>query len=92
MNKSDLVAQIANRSGLSVANARKALDAMLETVSESLADGERVQLVGFGTFKITERNSREGRNPKTGEVIQIPASKTPSFSAGAELKKAVNGR
>ncbi len=92
MNKSDLVAQIANRSGLSAANARKALDAMLETVSESLADGERVQLVGFGTFKITERNSREGRNPKTGEVIQIPASKTPSFSAGAELKKAVNGR
>ena len=84
MNKSELIEQIAKRSGLSLAGSRRALDAVLASVS--------VQLVGFGTFKITERNSREGRNPKTGEVIQIPASKTPSFTAGAELKKAVNGR
>ena len=84
--------QIAKRSGLSLAGSRRALDAVLASVSEALSEGDRVQLVGFGTFKITERNSREGRNPKTGEVIQIPASKTPSFTAGAELKKAVNGR
>ncbi|MBU3827303.1 MAG: HU family DNA-binding protein [Candidatus Anaerobiospirillum merdipullorum] len=92
MNKSDLVAKIAARSGLPVASARRALEAMLESIGEALAEGDRVQLVGFGSFKVTERNAREGRNPKTGDVIQIPASKTPSFSAGAELKKVVNGR
>ncbi len=92
MNKSDLVAQIAKRSDLPVASSRRALEAMLECIGEALADGDRVQLVGFGSFKVTERNAREGRNPKTGAVIQIPASKTPSFSAGAELKKIVNGR
>ena len=92
MNKSELIEQIAKRSGLSLEGSRRALDAVLASVSEALSEGDRVQLVGFGTFKITERNSREGRNPKTGEVIQIPASKTPSFTAGAELKKAVNGR
>ncbi len=92
MNKSELVVQMARRSGLPTASARRALEAMLESIGEALADGDRVQLVGFGSFKVTERNSREGRNPKTGEVIQIPASRTPSFSAGAELKKVVNGR
>ena len=92
MNKSDLVAKIAARSGLPVASARRALEAMLESIGEALAEGDRVQLVGFGSFRVTERNAREGRNPKTGDVIQIPASKTPSFSAGAELKKVVNGR
>lgn len=92
MNKSELVSKMASRSNLSAACARRALDAMLESIQEALAEGDRVQLVGFGTFKVTEHNSREGRNPKTGEVIQIPASKTPSFSAGAELKNAVNGR
>ena len=92
MNKSELISKMASRSNLSATTARRALDALLESISEALSSGERVQLVGFGTFKVTERNPREGRNPKTGEVIQIPASKTPSFSAGAELKKAVNGR
>lgn len=92
MNKSALVEQIAIRSELSVAQSRKALDAILETITEALSDGDRVQLVGFGTFKVTDRKSREGRNPKTGEPIQIPASKTPSFTAGAELKKSVNNR
>ncbi len=91
MNKSELISKIAARSDMSAAKARTALDALLASIGEALADGDRVQLVGFGTFKITERSAREGRNPKTGEVIKIPASKTPSFSAGAELKKAVNG-
>ena len=90
MNKSELIEQIAKRSGLTIQGSRSALDALLETVSEALAAGDRVQLVGFGTFKVTERAEREGRNPQTGAVITIPATKTPSFSAGAELKKSVN--
>ena len=90
MNKSELIEQIAKRSGLTLVSSRNALDALLSTVSEALASGDRVQLVGFGTFKVTERKEREGRNPQTGEVINIPATKTPSFSAGAELKKSVN--
>ena len=90
MNKSELIEQIAKRSGLPLSGSRKALDALLETVGEVLASGDRVQLVGFGTFKVTERQAREGRNPQTGAVIQIPATKTPSFRAGAELKKTVN--
>lgn len=92
MNKSQLIEEIAKRSGLTQAGSRRALDALLETIGEALTEGDRVQLVGFGTFKVTDRKSREGRNPKTGDVIQIPASKTPSFTAGAELKKVVNGR
>lgn len=92
MNKSELVEQIVKRSNLPNAAVRRALDAMLDTISEALSEGDRVQLVGFGSFKVTDRKAREGRNPKTGEVIQIPASKTPSFTAGAELKKIVNGR
>ncbi len=90
MNKSELIEQIAKRSGLTLVSSRNALDALLSTVSEALASGDRVQLVGFGTFKVTERKEREGRNPHTGAVINIPATKTPSFSAGAELKKSVN--
>lgn len=90
MNKSELVSQISKRSNLPLATSRKVLQALTDSISEALAQGERVQLVGFGTFKVTERASREGRNPQTGKVIQIPATKTPSFSAGAELKKAVN--
>lgn len=90
MNKSELIEQVAKRSGLTIQGSRSALDALLETVSEALAAGDRVQLVGFGTFKVTERAEREGRNPQTGAVITIPATKTPSFSAGAELKKSVN--
>lgn len=90
MNKSELVSQISKRSNLPLATSRKVLQALTDSISEALAQGDRVQLVGFGTFKVTERASREGRNPQTGKVIQIPATKTPSFSAGAELKKAVN--
>ncbi|MBW7570417.1 MAG: HU family DNA-binding protein [Succinivibrio sp.] len=90
MNKSELIEQISNRSGLPLASSRKALEAVVETISAALASGDRVQLVGFGTFKVTARAAREGRNPQTGAVINIPATKTPSFTAGAELKKNVN--
>ena len=90
MNKSELVNQIAKRSNLPLATSRLVLQAITDSISEALASGDRVQLVGFGTFKVTERASREGRNPPTGDVIKIPPTKTPSFSAGAELKKAVN--
>ncbi len=90
MNKSELIEQIAKRADLTLASSRSALDALLETISETLASGDRVQLVGFGTFKVTDRQAREGRNPQTGAVINIPATKTPSFTAGAELKKSVN--
>ena len=79
MNKSELIEQIAKRSGLPLAGSRKALDALLETVGEALASGDRVQLVGFGTFKVTERSAREGRNPQTGEAIEIAASKAVKF-------------
>ena len=90
MNKSELIEQIALKSGLTPANSKKALEALVSTVSETLAAGDRVQLVGFGTFRVTERAAREGCNPPTKQKIIIPATKTPSFSAGAELKKSVN--
>ncbi|MBR1612688.1 MAG: HU family DNA-binding protein [Succinivibrio sp.] len=90
MNKSELIEQIALKSGLTPANSKKALEALVSTVSETLAAGDRVQLVGFGTFRVTERAAREGCNPQTKQKIIIPATKTPSFSAGAELKKSVN--
>lgn len=90
MNKSELISQIAQKSGLPVNKSRDALDALLQSVGDALKKGDRVQLVGFGTFKVTERSAREGRNPKTGQPMKIPASKTPSFTAGAELKKIVN--
>ena len=90
MNKSELIEQIAKRSGLPLAGSRKALDALLETVGEALASGDRVQLVGFGTFEVSERAAREGRNPRTGETMVIEASKTPKFKAGKALKDLVN--
>ncbi len=92
MNKSELIEQIAKRSGQTISASRKSLEAFISVVADALAEGDRVQLVGFGTFKVTERSAREGRNPRTREVIQIPATKTPAFSAGAELKDIVNGR
>ncbi len=89
MNKAELVAAIAKKSGLSKANAKKALDAFLDTVSEALAKGDRVSLVGFGTWKVAERKARKGRNPRTKEVINIPAKKVVKFSAGSNLAKVV---
>ncbi len=90
MNKTELVAAIAAKSGLDKAEAVKALKAFEEVVTEELANGGKVQLVGFGTFETAERAAREGRNPKTKEVMPIPASKAPKFKAGKALKDAVN--
>ena len=91
MNKSDLVAKIATKSGLTKVDSTKALDAFLETVTESLKKQEKVQLVGFGTFEVRERKEREGRNPRNPEEkIHIPASKAPVFKAGKTLKEVVN--
>lgn len=91
MNKSELTAKMAEKSNLSKADAGRALTAFLESVSEALAEGDRVQLVGFGTFDVRQRKAREGRNPRNPEeTIKIPASKAPVFKAGKNLKDAVN--
>lgn len=90
MNKTELVAAMAAKSGLDKAEAVKALKAFEEVVAEELVKGGKVQLVGFGTFEVAERAAREGRNPKTKEVMPIPASKAPKFKAGKALKDAVN--
>lgn len=91
MNKAELVNSIAEKSGLNKAESTRALDAFLNTVEETLVAGDKVQLVGFGTFETRERKAREGRNPRNPEeVIHIPASKAPVFKAGKSLKEAVN--
>ena len=90
MNKNDLVAQVAESSGLSKADATKAVDAVFEAISSSLKGGDEVRLVGFGTFAVAERAASEGRNPRTGEKIAIPASRQPKFKAGKTLKDALN--
>lgn len=89
MNKVELVAAIAEKAELSKKDAEKALIAFTDTVKEELAKGEKIQLVGFGTFEVSERPARDGRNPQTGEAIKIAASKTPKFKAGKALKDAV---
>jgi DNA-binding protein HU-beta len=86
MNKTELVAAIAEKTELSKKDAEKALKAFTDVVAEQLKNGEKVQLVGFGTFEVSERPAREGRNPLTGEKMQIKASKTPKFKAGKALK------
>lgn len=90
MNKNDLVAAVADESGLSKADAGKAVDGVFNAITDALKKGEEVRLVGFGTFAVAERAASEGRNPRTGETIQIPASKQPKFKAGKGLKDAVN--
>lgn len=90
MNKTDLIAAIAEKTELSKKDADKALKAFIEVVSDELKKGEKIQLVGFGTFEVAERSAREGINPQTKEPIQIPASKSPKFKAGKALKDAVN--
>lgn len=92
MNKSELVAAMVAKSGLAKKDAEKALKAFEEAVTEELQAGGKVQLVGFGTFEVTRRAEREGRNPKTEEKIIIPATNAPKFKAGKALKDAVNGR
>jgi len=92
MNKSELISGIAEKSILSKKDAEKMLSSFEEVVTEELAKGGKVQLVGFGTFDVAERAAREGRNPQSGAPIQIPASKAVRFSVGKSLKDAVNGK
>ncbi len=89
MNKSELIDAIAEKGGLSKSDAGKALDATIASVTEALKKGDTVTLVGFGTFSVKERAARTGRNPKTGEELQIKATKVPSFKAGKGLKDSV---
>ncbi|MHB0774142.1 nucleoid-associated protein HU-beta [Halomonas sp. WWR20] len=90
MNKSELIEAIAASADIPKAAASRALDAMIETVTDSLKKGDSVALVGFGTFSIKERAARTGRNPQTGKPIEISAAKVPSFKAGKALKDSVN--
>ncbi|MCB8890699.1 MULTISPECIES: nucleoid-associated protein HU-beta [Halomonadaceae] len=90
MNKSELIEAIAASADIPKAAATRALDAMVESVTDSLKKGDSVSLVGFGTFAIKERAARTGRNPQTGQPIEISAAKVPSFKAGKALKDAVN--
>jgi len=92
MNKTELIAAIAAKSELSKKDSEKALRAFEEAVTEELAAGGKVQLVGFGTFDVAHRAAREGRNPRTKEVMPIPASKAPRFKVGKGLKEAVNSK
>ncbi|MDR0578579.1 MAG: HU family DNA-binding protein [Candidatus Accumulibacter sp.] len=89
MNKSELIETIANKADLSKVASGKALDAALETIVHAVAKGDGVSLVGFGSFKSAARAAREGKNPKTGEKIKIPATTVPKFSAGATFKATV---
>lgn len=89
MNKTELIGAVAVKAELTKTDAGKAVNAFLETITETLAEGGKVQLVGFGTFETRDRAARVGRNPQTGEEIQIPAKKAPAFKAGKELKSAV---
>ena len=91
MNKSELVAKIAEGADITKASAGRALDSLIETVTAELASGGDVTLIGFGTYKVNDRAARTGRNPQTGAEIQIAAAKIPSFKAGKGLKDAVNG-
>ena len=90
MNKTELVAAMTEQTNLSKKDAEAALKAFIDVVSEELKKGEKVQLVGFGTFEVSERAAREGRNPQTGETMEIKASKTPKFKAGKALKDMMN--
>ena len=90
MNKSDLIEAMATNAGISKAAAGKALDAMMKSITGELMTGGRVSLVGFGSFSVSQRGAREGRNPQTGATIKIPARKVVKFKAGSELKDSVN--
>ena len=92
MNKGELIAKIAEESKLTKKAAEAALDAFMSSVEGALAKGEKVQLVGFGTFEVRQRAARKGRNPQTKAEIKIPASKAPVFKAGKALKETVNGK
>ncbi len=90
MNKTELIDAVASSADLSKADATRAVDAVVDNITEALRKGDSVTLVGFGTFEVRERAARAGRNPQTGETIQIKASKSPAFKAGKAFKDAVN--
>ena len=90
MKKADLVEAIAKQTGLTKADANRALEATFEVITKALKKGERVPVAGFGTFNVSKRKAREGRNPQTGATVKIPARKAVSFKAGTALKEAVN--
>jgi len=90
MKKAELVEAIAQKAGLSKADANRALDATFEVITKALKKGERVPVAGFGTFNVSKRKAREGRNPQTGATVKIPARKAVTFKAGTALKDAVN--
>lgn len=90
MNKSELVSEIAEKAGLTKTQAAAALEATVSAVTGALSKGDQVAIIGFGTFKVTERAERAGRNPQTGAEMKIPAAKVPKFAAGKALKDAVN--
>jgi len=90
MNKTDLIDKIAEKSGLTKKDSEKALSAILDSVEEALANSDKVQLVGFGSFEVKQRAARKGRNPQTMEEIDIPESRVPTFKAGKDLKEKLN--
>lgn len=90
MNKTEFISAIAEKEGLEKKKAEQAVNAVFAGIEQALAAGEKLQIVGFGTFEVRERPAKQGRNPKTGESIEIAASKVPAFKAGQSLKKAVN--
>lgn len=89
MNKTELIAAVAEKAALSKKDAEKAVKAVLDTVEETLVKGDKVQLIGFGTFEVRDRAEKEARNPRTGETVKVPAAKVPAFKAGAALKDAL---
>src|SRR5690625_3607706 len=90
MNKTDLINAVSEQAEFSKKDASRAVDAVLDSITNTLVEGEKVQLVGFGSFEVRERAARKGRNPQTGEEIDIPATKNPAFKPGKQLKDAVN--
>ena len=90
MNKNELIAAVPERAGLSKTDGTKAVDAFVDVITAALKKGDEIRLVGFGTFAVTQRKATEGRNPRTGEKINIPASKVPKFKPGKALKEAVS--
>ena len=90
MNKTELIDHVADKANLTKTQMQDALTALLETIIQVVADGDKVTLIGFGTFEPKVRSAREGRNPKTGDTVQIPAARVPSFSAGKTFRDAVN--
>jgi len=91
MNKAELIKSVSEKAELTQKDAAKVVDTVLETITNSLANDDKVQIIGFGTFEVRERSARKGRNPQTGEEIEIAATKAPAFKPGKELKEAVKG-